>query len=294
MSVAIVGTGLMGRAVAERLKSCGYEVVAYNRTREKAEPLTRQGIAVVGTVAEAVTSAQVVLLLLSDAAAIRAVLAADGVAAGLRGRLIVQMGTISPNESREIEQQIHAAGGEYIEAPVLGSIAEAKKGTLLVMIGGSAERFARLTPVLNHLCDAPVLVGSVGQAAAMKLALNQLIASHIAAFSLSLALLQRSGVSVEIFRELLAKSTLAPPMFEKKYPRIASHDYANPNFSVRMLLKDVRLVHEAAEQAGVDARSLDGIAPLLERGIALGYGDQDYAALYEAVASAPDVEQPGR
>lgn len=293
MRIAVVGIGLMGRAIAERLHACGHTVIAYNRTAEKTQSLTALGIAVASTAAQAVSTAEVVLLVLSDASAIRAVLAMEGLSDAAAGKLVVQMGTIAPVESVAIESAVRTFGSDYVEAPVLGSLAEARSGTLLAMVGGTPEQFEQMTPWLRHLSAEPLLVGPVGQAAALKLALNQLIASHIASFSLSVAYLRQAGVSVDAFRHILAKSALAPPMFEKKFPRLASRDYTNPNFSVRMLLKDVRLIETAAAEAAVDTRALQGIAALLEKTLALGRGDEDYAALYEAVTpTAPPPASP--
>lgn len=286
MTVAVLGTGLMGRAIAERLVSCGHQVIAYNRTRDKSLPLARLGIEVASTPAEAVSRSRHILLMLADATAIRAVLFDRSVLDKVRGRTVVQMGTIAPDESRLFERGIQVAGGDYAEAPVLGSLTEARNGRLLVMVGGTAAQVAGMKSWLACLGPEPELVGPVGQAAALKLALNQLIAAHIASFSLSLGYLQRSGVSVEAFRRLLAQSALAPPMFEKKYPRLAGRDYAAPNFSVRHLLKDVTLFLREADRAGLDRRSLEGIPGLLERSIALDHGDDDYAAIFEAINPA--------
>ncbi len=287
MKLAVLGVGLMGRAIAERLKACGHDVIVFNRTPEKAQALAPLGIAVAATGAEAVAGAEQVLLVLSDAAAIEAVVCAPAVKALLAGKLVIQMGTIAPEESQRVAQVVEAAGGHYAEAPVLGSLAEAKSGRLLVMVGGTEARLAHLRPWLTALDPDPLHVGPVGQAAALKLALNQLIAAHITALSLSLGYLQRVGVPPAAFRRILERSTLAPAMFEKKYPRLAARDYRTPNFSVRMLLKDVRLFLREAERTGVDPRSLSGVPGLLERAIAAGHGDEDYAAVYEAVNPTP-------
>ena len=286
MRVAVLGTGLMGLAIAERLVSCGNQVIAYNRTKDKTLPLARLGVEVASTPAEAVFRSRYVLLLVSDAAAIRAVLLDKPVLDAVRGRMVIQMGTIAPDESRAFEREVQAAGGDYAEAPVLGSLSEARSGRLLIMVGGTAAQVDGMRSWLACLGPEPELVGPVGQAAALKLALNQLIAAHIASFSLSLGYLQRAGVSVDAFRRVLAQSALAPPMFEKKYPRLAGRDYANPNFSVRHLLKDVTLFLGEADRVGLDRRSLEGVPGLLESAIARDHGDDDYAAIFEAINPA--------
>ena len=137
--------------------------------------------------------------------------------------------------------------------------------------------------VLKCFCEAPLLVGPIGRAAALKLALNQLIAAHVTAFSLSLGLIQRSGVEVETFMNVLRQSTLMAPMFEKKLPRLLTRDYAHPNFSTRHLLKDVELCLNAARDVNVVTPVLAGIRGVLEEAVGQGLQDVDYSSVFEAV-----------
>lgn len=283
MRVAVLGTGLLGRPIAERLKATGHQVIVYNRTRAKAEPLHELGIQVALQPEEAIRSAECIVLMLADAAAIRSVLLADPVRKELAGRTVIQMGTIGPSESQALKREVGAAGGEYFEAPVLGSIAEAKAGTLLVMVGGSPEQFTRWTALFQSLSRGPRLIGAVGKAAALKLALNQLIAAEIAAFALSLGLVQRHGIDVETFMAILRESALYAPAYDKKLPRLLQRDYADPNFSTRHLLKDVELFLGEAKGRRLDTGGLEGIRRLLEKTIGLGLAGADYSALYEAV-----------
>ncbi|GKS58353.1 3-hydroxy acid dehydrogenase [Nitrospira sp.] len=287
MKVAVLGTGLMGRAIAERFLACRRPVVVYNRTTAKTAPLAALGAEVADTPDDAIRHASYVLLLLSDAEAIRSLLPLHDRPETIRHRVLIQMGTIGSSESRDLERAVVNSGGEYLEAPVLGSLAEAKAGELLVMVGGTRDQFDRCRDVLSVLGKRPQLIGPVGHAASLKLALNQLIASHIAAFSLSLGYLDRAGVSIDAFRTILGESALTAPMFEKKYPRLAARRYDTPNFSVRHLLKDVRLFLREAQVAGLDTRSLDNVPTLLDAAIDLHRGDEDYSAVYEAINPAP-------
>ena len=283
MHLAVLGTGLMGAPLAERLLDAGHAVTVYNRTRRKAEALRDAGATVAATPAEALDSAECALLMLADAAAIRTTLFEDGTAEQLRGRTLVQMGTIAPEESRQLQTQVEAAGGEYLEAPVLGSIAEVRAGTLLVMVGASPAQYERWLPVLRCLGPEPVRVGPVGHAAALKLALNQLIASLNAAFALSVGLAERSGVAVEDFMAVLRPSVLYAPTFDRKLPRMQARNYADPNFPVKHMLKDVRLVFDTARRLGLATTALDGVRRVLEDTVAAGLGDADYCALSEIV-----------
>lgn len=287
MTIALLGTGLLGRAMAERLQSVGHRVTVYNRTMAKALPLQSCGIAVAAQPEQAIAQADCVVLMLADAAAIRAVLLAPASLAGLRGKTVIQMGTIAQEESLAFQAEVERAGGLYCEAPVLGSLTEAKTGTLLVMVGGTEEQFIQWGPLFRSLGQEPRLIGPVGKAACLKLALNQLIAAEISAFALSLGLVQRAGVSVDTFMAVLRGSALFAQAFDKKLPRLLTRDYQHPNFSTRHLLKDVDLFLKEASGYELTASSLEGIKPVLERTIAQGLGEADYSAIFEVITPLP-------
>ena len=290
MNVALLGTGLLGQGVAVRLHATGHTLTAYNRSIEKTHLLRQQGIRIAPTAVEAVSAADVVLLVLSDAEAIRTVLFDPATGRAIKGRTIIQMGTIGPAESCSIEKEVTRLGGRYLEAPVLGSIAEAKAGTLLIMVGASREQYDQWAPLLRHLGEEVRLIGPVGKAAVMKLALNQLIAAEMAAFAFSLGLIRRGGVEVEDFMEVVRKSALYAPMFEKKLTRLEKRNYAQPNFSTRHLLKDVELALTAAGATQLSPVGLEGVRSLLTDTIAAGLGEVDYSAIYERI-DPPAPEQ---
>ena len=283
MTIALLGTGLLGRAIAERLQSVGHTVTVYNRTATKALPLQACGITVVTRPEQAMAQADCVVLMLADAAAIHAVLLTQASLAVLRGKTVIQMGTIAQEESLALQAEIERVGGSYCEAPVLGSLAEAQAGTLFVMVGGTEGQFVQWCPLFRSLSREPRLVGPVGKAACLKLALNQLIAAEISAFALSLGLVQRAGVPVDTFMAILRESALFAPAFEKKLPRLLTRDYQHPNFSTCHLLKDVELFLKEASGYALTTSSLEGIRPVLERTIAQGFGDSDYSAIFEVV-----------
>jgi 3-hydroxyisobutyrate dehydrogenase len=286
--LALLGTGLLGQAVAERLNATGHILSVYNRSSEKTAALGRRGIRIARTAEEAISAADVVLLLLSDAPAIRALLFDEDGSRAIAGRMVVQMGTISPSDSRSIQQFIHRLGGRYMEAPVLGSIAEAKAGTLLIMAGATQEGFTECEPVLRCLGSDVRLIGPVGKAALLKLALNQLIAAEMAAFALSLGMVRREGIDVETYMALLRKSALYAPMFDKKLPRLLERNYDQPNFPTRHLLKDVELILNAAEDERLPTGGLRELRSLLQDTITHGLGAADYSAIYERIDPAGD------
>ena len=286
MTITLLGTGLLGRAIAERLQSVGHTVTVYNRTTTKALPLQSCGIIVVTRPEEAIAQADCVVLMLADAAAIRAVLLTPTSLAVLRSKTVIQMGTIAQDESLALQAEIERVGGSYCEAPVLGSVAEAQAGTLLVMVGGTEGQFVQWGPLFRSLGREPRLIGPAGKAASLKLALNQLIVAEISAFALSFGLVQRAGLPVETFMAILRESALFAPAFEKKLPRLLTRDYQHPNFSTRHLLKDAELFLREASGYSLTTSSLEGIRPLLERSIEQGLGDSDYSAIFEVINPA--------
>lgn len=284
MKVGLLGTGLMGQAMAQTLKEKNVSLMAYNRTPEKLEPLKEQGIEVTLSPTDLLKECDCVILMLTDANSIEQVLLSAATKPLLSQRTVIQMGTIAPKESQRLQQQIESLGGEYLEAPVLGSIPQAKSGTLQIMVGGTSEQFDRWTNLLSHL-GKPFLVGTVGKAATLKLALNQLIVSLTGAFSLSLSFVQQEGLDIDLFMAVLRESALYAPTFDKKLKRMISGDYSNPNFPTKHLLKDTKLFLEAAKDEGLTVSSLQGMETILEAALDLGLADEDYSALFEVIKS---------
>ncbi len=279
MKIGFIGTGLMGLPMAQRLVNAGSQLVAYNRTASKLAALT--GAHLAQNPAAAIDHGDYIFLMLTDAAAIETVLSPQ--TSLLSGKIIIQMGTIAPAASQRFAQQVQQAGGEYLEAPVLGSIPEASAGQLLIMVGSTPILFDRMRPLLQNLGPNPLLIGEVGSAAALKLALNQMIAALTTGFAQSLAYLQQQGVATEAFMDILRSSALYAPTFDKKLTRMIDRQYDHPNFPTKHLAKDLDLF--AASAQGLNLAGVQGVQEILRRSIALGLADSDYAALYESVAN---------
>lgn len=280
----------MGVPIGLRLQHCGHEVLGWNRSEGGLLRAQTEGLSVEPELAAVLQHAELVILTLSDAAAIDSVVFADELTPLLQGRLFLQMGTISPDESREIGSRVVAAGGEYLEAPVLGSIPEARAGGLIVMAGGPESLYQDCLQVLRCLGKQVEHVGTVGQGAAMKLGMNQLIASLTAGFSLSLGLIRAEGVDVEQFMGLLRESALYAPTFDKKLVKMLEHSYTKPNFPLKHLIKDLALFRQVAEKSGMEFSIPQAMLAVFEKGSSAGYCDEDYAALYEAINPGFDMD----
>ena len=290
MKITLLGLGLMGQPLALRLVHCGHDLVVWNRSPEPLDRAAEAGLTVEADLAAAIRQGELIILTLSDAAAIESVLFGQGIPELLAGRMVVQMGTIAPNESRAIAGRVIEAGGEYLEAPVLGSIPEARSGQLIVMAAGPDPIYQHCLLMLRCLGKEVEHIGPVGQGAAMKLAMNQLIASLTAGFSQSLGLIRAEGVDVEQFMKLLRESALYAPTFDKKLKKFIEHDYSHPNFPLKHLIKDTGLFKRVAEEAGINGAIAEAMLTVFMSGQEAGYGDEDYSSLYEAINPGFDAE----
>lgn len=287
MNIGIVGIGLMGRAFAQRFQSQGFTVRVFNRTREAVKDLEESGVVVCDSVDELISSSDTIILMVSNADAIREVLSLnqpEGQAPGLRDRTILQMATISPSQSIALEDVITCRGGRYLEAPVLGSLPEAGSGTLIIMAGGPQAVFEEALPVLQVLGSAPRYIGKTGSAAALKLAMNQLIAALTAGFSLSLGYARKHGVDTELFMDTVRESALYAKTYDKKLDKYLSRDFGKANFSTRHLLKDIRLFIDDAKASGLNTAALEGIEQITRQTVEEGYDVMDYSSIYQTIA----------
>jgi 3-hydroxyisobutyrate dehydrogenase len=281
MKVSVLGAGLMGSPFSLRLLGEGHEVTVYNRSSDKLTHLISKGANITTNPCDAIANSKIIIMMLSGYSAITEVLFSTPI--DMKDKLFVQMGTISPNESRELFTRISRLGAKYIEAPVLGSIPEALSGKLIVMVGGSLDDFNYVVPILDCLGEKPILIGDVGTAAALKLAMNQLIAALTTAFSLSLGFCMRNGVDTEIYMDVVRKSALYAQTYDKKLKKYLERNFDGANFSAKHLNKDVNLFLADAESLGMDCSSLQGIAKITAQAIKEGLGDKDYSAIYEII-----------
>jgi 3-hydroxyisobutyrate dehydrogenase len=284
MKVSLIGIGLMGHALGQHLLAQHIKLTVFNRTTDKTKGLQSLGASVADSAQDALVASDITLLMLSDADAISSVLN-NIKAESFKDRLLIQMGTIAPEQSRDIAQLIENKGGRYLECPVLGSLPEAGSGKLILMAGGDESSYKIALPLLNIIGSDPQLIGSIGQGATVKLAMNQLIAGLTASFALSLALVEHEGIATEQFMKIVRESALYAPTFDKKLDRMLTRQFDAPNFPTKHLSKDVTLFLSVAEKMGLDTRALQGIETLLLKTLDMGLANTDYSALMASISS---------
>ena len=291
MDISLLGCGLLGTAIGERLLARGYRLHVWNRRPERTQTLVAAGAQLVSSPAEAVAAGDLVITVLSDGP-ITAEVLLNQAGTALPGRLVLQVATIAPAESRDLAIALQQRGAHYLETPVLGSRPEALAGCLQVMVGGERADLERARPVLTALGGEPRHLGPVGSALHTKLALNQLIASLTHSFSLALHVVQQAGVEVDAFMAILRDSALYAPTFDKKLAKELADDYSNPNFPTAHLRKDLQLFVDAAAALQLETLGLEGLTKLLQRATPAGLDTLDYSSLHLLTATGSS-QQPG-
>ena len=292
-SVAVLGMGRMGAAMAGRLASCGFDVVVYNRSAERAHEVAssigaRQG----STPAAAVAGSDVAITMLSDDAAVQNVYAgATGIVAGLDERTVaVDMSTVLPGTIQGLESAVRATGAGILDAPVSGSVATATSGGLTVMVGGEMVDLARARPVFDALARHVVHVGGLGAGATVKLAVNTIVFGLSQAISEALVLAEKAGVDRAAAYDVFRASAVGAPFMEYKRAAFLEPETTPTAFALELAEKDLRLILELADRLGV---AMPQARTNIEMVRAAGAGDpkRDFAtvAAYLRAGSAPTV-----
>ena len=284
-SIAFVGLGAMGSAMAQRLLAAGHHVTGYNRTRAKAEALASRGLVVADSARAAVKGAEVVLSMVTDSDALRDVaLRDDGILAGLgRGAIWAEMSTVSPAVTRMLGERVQEKGATLLDAPVSGSTVTIAQGQLSFIVGGDPAALERVRPMLLAIGPTITHVGALGLAVTMKIAVNLSIGVQMLAFSESVLLAEKSGIPREKAVEALLKGVTASPMLKYRGPFVLDMP-EEALFSVMLMQKDMRLALEQGRAVGVPLPSTGLVHELLTGARGLGLAEKDFAALFDVLA----------
>jgi 3-hydroxyisobutyrate dehydrogenase-like beta-hydroxyacid dehydrogenase len=281
-TVAIVGTGRMGSAMARALAGAGHEVVVQNRTRDRCEPLAAAiGGRIVDTPAEAAAAADVAITMLADDAAVASVFAGpDGLAAGAHpGGVLVDMSTVLPSSIRAVEDAVRATGSGILDAPVSGSTSLAESGGLTLMVGGTEADLARARPVLESLSKAIFHLGPLGSGAVMKLAVNTVIFGLNGALAEGLVLAEAAGVDRALAYDVIAAGAAGAPYVGYKRAQFLDPDGAPVAFSLALTEKDLRLITETAAGLGQPLPQTEINLELVRAASSDGRAGRDFASI---------------
>ena len=292
MKAAVLGTGIMGTAIARNLLRAGLDVTVWNRTREKAEALAGDGAEVADTPAGAAEGSDIVLTMLTDWDAVEAAMSGpDGALEAMSGNAIwVQMSTIGTAATERAAQLAEKAGVTLVDAPVSGTKEPAEQGKLIVLASGPESALDICEPLFEAIGQKTVRVGAEpGRGSAFKLVLNAWLVELVESLAETIAFAQALGFEPELFLETITGGALDSPYAQSKGKEMARGEFPT-SFPLRHAHKDAGLVAQEAERRGLDLPAIRAALAQLDRALELGLGDQDVAAVYEAVR--PGVEPP--
>jgi 2-hydroxy-3-oxopropionate reductase len=279
--VGFVGLGIMGRPMARNLMEAGRELVLYNRTRQKAEELAKEGGGeVAGSPSEVAQSSGVIFTMLPGPPEVEEVVAGeDGLLEGAgESSLIVDMSTSSPVLARELARIARGRGVGMLDAPVSGGDVGAEEGTLSIMAGGSEEDFERARPLFEVMGETVTHVGPPGTGQVVKACNQIVVALTIEAVGEALVLGSRAGVNPEKIMEVLAGGLAANRVMEVKGKKFLERDF-EPGGKVEFHRKDLRIALEAGREFGVPLPVTALVCQMFEALMARGRGDWDHSAL---------------
>ena len=253
VQLGFVGLGAMGELIVPRLMAAGHELTGWNRTREKAEPLIKQGMRWADTPRAVAQASDIVFSIVTDSKAVRAVaLGQDGIVAGLKkGGIFIDMSTIEPEESRAIAEEFTRAGSIMLDGPLSGSPVTVKAGQASIMIGGDEQAFERAKPVLLAIGPKVTRIGGNGLACQMKIAVNLLLMVEIIAFGEAVALAEKGGVDRAVALDAILKSVAASPVIGYRGPFILDGNMPEvPLADVTLQQKDMLLALNLGRRLG--------------------------------------------
>ena len=289
-NLGFIGLGVMGGQMVKRLLDKGHTVTGYNRTRAKAQWLIDAGMRWGNSPREVAGTADVVLSMVTDTKALHAIAnGPDGILAGLKkDQVWVDISTVSPAASRELAARVAEAGAHMLDAPVSGSVITLQEGKLSLMVGGPADAFERVKPVLHDIGPKVTHVGANGLAVSMKIATNLSLAVQMLAFCEAVLLAEKSGIKREVAVEVLTNSVIASPMVKYRGPFVLQMP-DEAWFNVDMMQKDLNLAEELGQRLGVPLPTTAISNEFLTAARGMGLAEKDFAVVFDVLATMAGV-----
>lgn len=280
--VAILGLGIMGSGMAARVLQDGFPLTVYNRTAARAEPLVIRGARLATSPREAAAGADVVLAMVADDVASRAMwLGESGALAGARaGAVLIDSSTLSVGWIDELHELARRAGCDFLDAPVTGTKPHAAAGELSFLVGGEAAVLDRVRPVLQTMGKSVLHLGGPGSGARMKLINNFVCGTQLVALAEAIALIERTDLNRDQALSVLTGGAPGSPLVKTLAARMTAGDFT-PNFLLRLLVKDLTYAIEEADRHSIQLTTAKTAAAQLQRAVDSGLGEKDMSSLVE-------------
>lgn len=288
-NIAVLGLGIMGSGMARNLFKGGHAVTVYNRTRARAEELEPDGARVADSPREAAQDADVILSMVSDDTASRAVWLGESGAldAAKPNALLIESATLTPAWVRELGKLAAARGCSFLDAPVTGSKPQAANGELIFFVGGDAETLERARPYLDLMGSYSHHLGPTGSGAMYKLINNLIGGVEQTVLVEAITLAEASGLDMNQVAAILSDSPVAPLLFKRKLPQLLARDY-QAAFSLRLMHKDLTYALAEAADRNIPLPTVSAAREMMRVAIAQGMGEQDVMVLRELFQPATE------
>jgi 3-hydroxyisobutyrate dehydrogenase-like beta-hydroxyacid dehydrogenase len=293
--ISYLGLGTMGSGLASNLLKAGYELTVWNRSPEKCEPFARKGARVAETPADAARDVDLVIYMLSnDQAVEEVVFGANGILRGIKeGQIAIDMSTVLPATNLREQEAYAKRGVDFLDAPVFGSKQEAAEAKLWIMAAGNKAIFEKVKPVLEKLGQTIHYFGKNGNASAMKLVGNLIVALEMEALAEGLVLAQKAGLDLNTVMEVVKVADFRSPLLVSNGQNILKRDFAT-SFALKLILKDAGLIEKFAESLESPIPALRVVEKNLTSAVDLGFGKENASALIKALEEKAGVEVKAR
>lgn len=291
-NLGYVGLGAMGSHMVEKFLEKGHTVTGYNRTKSKAKWVIEKGMKWADSPRAVCAAADVIFSMVTNSAAISDLAEApDGIIAGLgSGKIWVDMSTISPATSRKLAEKAREKGADMVDAPVSGSVLTVQQGKITVMVGGRAETFEKVKPILLDLGPKATHVGDNGLALSMKIAINLCLPTQVLAFAEGVLLAEKAGIPRDIAVDVLLHSVVASPMLQYRGPFVLKMP-DEAWFNVNMMQKDMQLALELGRQVDVPLPTTSLANEYLTAARAMGLAEKDFAIIFKVLEKLSGVSK---
>src|SRR5438876_1300440 len=294
-TISYLGLGTMGSGMASNLLKAGYQLTVWNRSIEKCKPFARKGARVADTPADAARDVDLVIYMLSnDQAVEEVVFGAKGILGGIKeGQIAMDMSTVLPAMSLREQEAYAKRGVDFLDAPVFGSKQEAADAKLWIMAAGNKAIFEKVKPVLEKLGQTVHYFGKNGNAAAMKLVGNLIVALELEALSEGLVLARKAGLDLNTVMEVVKVADFRSPLLVSNGQNILKRDFST-SFALKLMLKDAGLIEKFAESLESPIPASRLVEKNLASAVALGFGNENASALIKSLEKEAGVEVKAR
>lgn len=284
MKIGIIGIGMLGEAVALNLLNLGFDVSVYNRTKEKAAEVEKNGATVMDSPKAVADNSELIIIIVKDASAVKEVsFGKNGIIESENKKLIVaDMSTIEPSESREIADKFEQKQIQKLEIPVMGGPNVAITGKLVMMASGPKNSFEQCKTIFEKIANKVFFLGTQGTANSIKLAMNLQITMLALSLSEGITLVEKSEVDPKIFLEVLNSTYFKTGMSENKAFKMIDGDY-DATFTLSNLKKDISTMISTSKKLGIELPMIMKAEKIYENAIKEGLGNNDYTGIIEYI-----------